>query len=228
MPYISEQIPLLTTAQKNTFALTVDNTTIKSADDVLNYFLYTYEYWKTPTPIETAWAVYQSMHHADFEKAYEAWTADYNPLHNYDGTEKVIDVRKEGKTTVTNSPDSTHNSVTTEATEDAQTVTENDVTTYDSQTPRLDNKSTVTPSGGTVTTYDYKTTAENERTDTSITVDGETISGHDISYHKLEKGGNLGLTTSEQLILQEISLRLEPLIKMYLDTFIKEYAYCVE
>ena len=228
MPYISEQIPLLTTEQKNTFALKNGNTTIKSADDVLNYFLYTYEYWKTPSPIETAWSVFESMHHTDFEKAYAAWVAEYNPLHNYDGTEKVIDVRKEGKTTVTNSPDAEQNTITTAATADAQTVTENDVTTYDSQTPRLDNKSTVTPTGGTITTYDYKTTAENERTDTSITIDGETISGHDISYHKLEKGGNLGLTTSEQLILQEISLRLEPLIKMYLDTFIKEYAYCVE
>lgn len=228
MPYISEQIPLLTTAQKNTFALTVNNVTVKSADDVLNYILYTYEYWKTPTPIETAWSVFQSMHHADFEKAFDAWTADYNPLHNYDGTEITLDVRKEGKTTITNTPDADHNTVITEATEDAQTVTENDVTTYDSQTPRLDNKSTVTPTGGTVTTYDYKTKAENERTDASMTIDGETVSGHDINYHKLTKGGNLGVTTSQQMIESEVQMRLEPLIKMYLDTFIKEYAYCVE
>ena len=61
-----------------------------------------------------------------------------------------------------------------------------------------------------------------------MTVDGETVSGHDISYHKLTKGGNLGVTTSQQMIENEIEMRLRPLLKMYLDTFVKEYAYCCE
>lgn len=228
MAYISDQIPLLTTAQRNTFALKNGVTTIKSADDVLNYFLYTYEYWRTPSPIETAWAVYESMHHSDFEKALNAWLADYDPLHNYDGTETTIDIRKEGTTTTTTAPDAQHNSVTTAALENTYSETENDVTTYDSQTPRLDNKSTVTEHGGNVTTYDLTNTATTTRTDTSITYDGETLTGSDVNIHKLEKGGNLGVTTSQQMITSEIEMRLKPLIKMYLDAFIKEYAYCVE
>lgn len=242
--YISEQIPLLSNVAKATFAIKNGNTTIKSADDVLNYLLYTYEYWKTVAPIETAWAVYESMHHADFEKALAAWNSEYNPLHNYDGKEKTILLRSEGKTTVVDdgeshtAPDSVRNKVTTQATEGAQTetTTENEVTTYDSQTPRLDNKSTVTsaPTGGEETIYNLKTdtTTDNtntrERTNTTITHDGKTYTAHDISINELEKGGNLGLTTSEQLILQEIEMRLKPLIKMYLDTFISEYAYCCE
>ena len=244
MPYISDQIPLLTTAQKNTFTLKKGTTVIKSADDVLNYFLCTFEYWKTPSPIATAWAVYESMHHSDFEKALDAWLADYNPLHNYDGKEKTILLKSEGKTTITDdgeshtSPDSTRNKVTTQATEGAQTetTTENEVTTYDSQTPRLDNKSTVTsaPTGGEETIYNLKTDTETdntntrERTNTTITHDGKTYTAHDITINELDKGGNLGLTTSEQLIIQEVEMRLKPLIKMYLDTFIREYAYCCE
>lgn len=244
MPYISDQIPLLTTAQKNTFALKKGTTVIKSADDVLNYFLCTFEYWKTPSPIETAWAVYESMHHSDFEKALDAWLAEYDPLHNYDGKEKTILLKSEGKTTIIDdgeshtAPDSTRNKVTTQATEGAQTetTTENEVTTYDSQTPRLDNKSTVTsaPTGGEETIYNLKTDTETdntntrERTNTTITHDGKTYTAHDITINELEKGGNLGLTTSEQLIIQEVEMRLKPLIKMYLDAFIKEYAYCYE
>lgn len=244
MSYISDQIPLLTTAQRNTFALKKGTTVIKSADDVLNYFLCTFEYWKTPSPIATAWAVYESMHHSDFEKALDAWLAEYDPLHNYDGKEKTILLKSEGKTTIIDdgeshtAPDSTRNKVTTQATEGAQTetTTENEVTTYDSQTPRLDNKSTVTsaPTGGEETIYNLKTDTETdntntrERTNTTITHDGKTYTAHDITINELEKGGNLGLTTSEQLIIQEVEMRLKPLIKMYLDAFIREYAYCAE
>lgn len=226
--YISEQIPLLTESQRATFELKKNNTTLKSANDVLNYLSATYEYWKTGGALADVWAVYESMHHDDFIKALDAWTSDYDPLHNYDGTEISFDVKKEGKTTLTNTPDSQRNKVTTRATVDAKTVVENDVTSYDSTTPRLDNKSTETPTGGTETIYDYKNTSDSERGETSMTIDGETIAGNDISYHKLTKGGNLGLTTSEQLIQQEVEMRLKPLIKMYLDTFIKEYAYCCE
>lgn len=244
MPYISDQIPLLTTAQKNAFALKKGATIIKSADDVLNYFLCTFEYWKTPSPIETAWAVYESMHHSDFEKALDAWLVEYNPLHNYDGKEKTILLKSEGKTTIIDdgeshtAPDSTRNKVTTQATEGAQTetTTANEVTTYDSQTPRLDNKSTVTsaPTGGEETIYNLKTDTETdntntrERTNTTITHDGKTYTAHDIEINELEKGGNLGVTTSQQMIQSEVEMRLKPLIKMYLDTFIKEYAYCCE
>lgn len=244
MPYISDQIPLLTTAQRNTFALKKGATVIKSADDVLNYFLCTFEYWKTPSPIATAWAVYESMHHSDFEKALDAWLAEYDPLHNYDGKEKTILLKSEGKTTIIDdgeshtAPDSTRNKVTTQATEGAQTetTTENEVTTYDSQTPRLDNKSTVTsaPTGGEETIYNLKTDTETdntntrERTNTTITHDGKTYTAHDIEINELEKGGNLGVTTSQQMIQSEVEMRLKPLIKMYLDAFIKEYAYCCE
>ena len=226
--YISEQIALMSTATKAFFAIMKNNQTLKSGADVLDYMNYTYEYWKTSQPLDVLWTVYQSMHHDDFIKAFDAWTADYDPLHNYDGTEISVDVKKEGTTTLTNTPDSTRNKVTTRATADAKTVVENDVTTYDSTTPRLDNKSTETPTGGTETIYDYKNTSDSSRGETSMTVDGETISGNDISYHKLTKGGNLGVTTSQQMIQSEIDMRFNPLIKMYIDTFIREYAYCCE
>lgn len=253
MAYLSDQIALLTTAQRNTFALKKGQTTVKSADDVLNYILYTYEYYKSPSPIETAWAVYESMHHSDFEKALDAWLADYNPLHNYDGDETNITLHSIGKEThsnekeydytVTNSPDANQNTITTRATNDAETTTttENDVTTFDNTTPRLDTKSTVTesPTGGTVTEYNYKTstntkstkddeTITTEHDTTTLTVDGTTYTAHDVTATKLSKGGNLGVTTSQQMIESEISMRLQPLIKMYIDTFVREYAYCVE
>lgn len=226
--YISEQIALMSTETKAFFAIMKNNQTLKSGADVLDYINYTYEYWKTTQPLDELWTVYQSMHHDDFIKALDAWLADYDPLHNYDGEEISLDVKKEGKTTLTNTPDSQHNKVTNRATVDAKTVVENDVTTYDSTTPRLDNKSTETPTGGTETIYDYKNTSDSERGETSMTVDGETISGNDISYHKLTKGGNLGVTTSQQMIQSEIDMRFNPLIKMYIDTFIREYAYCCE
>lgn len=226
--YISDQIATMSAGDKLHFAIKKNNTVLMYGDDVLDYIQYTYEYWKTAAPLVDLWDIYEATHHDDFIKAWDAWNADYNPLHNYDGEEISLDVKNEGNTTMTNTPDSTRNKITTRATADAKTVTENAVTTYDDTTPRLDNKSTETPTGGTETTYDYKTTAENSRGNTSMTVDGETVSGHDISYHKLTKGGNLGVTTSQQMIESEIEMRLRPLLKMYLDTFVKEYAYCCE
>lgn len=226
--YISEQIALMSTATKAFFAIMKNNQTLKSGVEVLDYIDSTYEYWKTSKPLDELWTVYQSMHHDDFIKAFDAWSADYDPLHNYDGTEISVDVKKEGTTTLTNTPDSTRNKVTTRATADAKTVVENDVTTYDSTAPRLDNKSTETPTGGTETIYDYKNTSDSSRGETSMSIDGETITGNDISYHKLTKGGNLGVTTSQQMIQSEIDMRFQPIIKMYIDTFIREYAYYCE
>jgi len=226
--YISDQIPLLTETERALFAIKKNNATIKTADDVLNYISVTYEYWKTPHDLVDAWVVYVAMHNDDFIKALDAWLADYNPLNNYDGTEISIDVKKEGNTTLTNTPDSQRNKVTTRATADAKTVVENDVTSYDSTTPRLDNKSTETPTGGTETIYDYKNTSDSARGETSLSIDGETITGNDVSYHRLTKGGNLGVTTSQQMIQSEIDMRLQPLIKLYIDTFIREYAYYCE
>lgn len=226
--YITDQISTMSAIDKSMFSIVKGTTVLMSGLETLDYIQYTYEYWKTGAPIVDLWVNYLNYSHDDFIKAWDAWTAQYDPLHNYDGEETVLDVKNEGTTTMTNTPDSTRNKITTRATTDAKTVTENEVTTYDSTTPRLDNKSTETPTGGTETTYDYKTTAENSRGTTTMTVDGETVSGHDISYHKLKKGGNLGVTTSQQMIESEVNLRLRPLLKQYIDTFIHEYAYCCE
>ena len=91
------------------------------------------------------WAAYNSYKLPDFLRAYKAVYAEYNPLNNYDMTEKSVDLQNDGDITRTRSTDTEHNTVTTTNNYDYTTETEagtgvhtptvkNYTTTYDDAT----------------------------------------------------------------------------------------------
>lgn len=252
---------------------------------------------------------------ADLEKALAAWNATYDPLHNYDGSETVINLKSKGneKTTESNTktnnltsqttnnlsdtithnttdtltnattdtntfnttetktltPDSIDNYTTSTATDGTKTTEYS--TSYD--TENLKKTSESVPTGGTKTEYHLKTTDETRKTGTetlgktgtetttktgtetntktgtqtttdtgtvgdngnneteykttSITKDGVTYTAHEIEINELEKGGNLGVTTSQQMIQSEVDMRLNPVTMQYLNKFAMMYFWYV-
>lgn len=198
-----------------------DNNVILTASLLLSYLYDTYGNYKTNAPLANLWFMYDSTHHADFLKAWLAWNAEYNPLENYNGIETNVRQYMDGETTQTVS----HGKKTTNTILGDGMKTETKVTTFDSETPRDDNITTNT--GSTETADSGTTTTTTDQSVKSLTVDGKNYTADKIEAETNARHGNLGVTTSQQMITSERDMRLNPLITMYLDAFISEYAYYV-
>ena len=129
--------------------------------------------------------------------------AEYNPIENYSMTETMTDDVKE---TVyghvnTRENDLTHEKSGTETLENGlQVVTDSDVYGYDSGTATPSEKETATNSGDDVTRYDTTDTDSGTQTDTESGTDTETRN------YELTRSGNIGVTTSQQMLQSEIDL----------------------
>lgn len=198
-----------------------ENNVILTANLLISYLYNTYGNYKTNAPLANLWFIYDSTHHADFLKAWSAWNAQYDPLENYNGTETNVRQYMDGETTQTVS----HGKKTTNTILGDGMKTETKVTTFDSTTPRDDNITTNT--GSTETADSGTTTTTTDQSVKSLTVDGKNYTADKIEAETNTRHGNLGVTTSQQMITSERDMRLNPLITMYLDTFISDYAYYV-
>lgn len=173
--------------------------------------------------IVSKWRAYQSLTKDDFARALNAYNTVYNPLMRDEShTRESVETEKHGTESKTHTPDANHNTTTTAALDGTKTDTLS--TTFENTaTPRLDNR--VETSGGTVTTDDNKYTDDISRTDTSMAIGDNTVSGHDIK-HKMETYTDENeIDTPQNQILSEIALRLNPVSKQYIDNFIQQYCY---
>ena len=193
------------------------------------------------------WITYNAYKLPDFRRAYAALYAEYNPLDNYDMTEKSVDLNNHGETTRTRSVDSDHNTVTTsnayDYTQETETdpndkpTTKNYTTTYDSTaTSRLTgytessgktSQHTSADGDDNITTVTDDMTITNAETHetTSMTIDGNTYTADDITAHELTRKGNIGVTSSMQLIESELTLRAKSLVYDYVYDFINRYTF---
>ncbi len=206
-------------APSDSFKVSFNNTTLITDTIARGYFTKKYHGFRCADLVET-FQLYASMTASDLSRALTAWNASYNPLDNYNGKEKRINIESYGKETDTRSTDENHNTVRNEILDGSKT--ENYTTTYDSSSPRLESSSE--SQGGSQSVDDLTINNEKEFTNTSLTIDGETFTAHEVRGEIYEKAGNLGVTTSQQMIMSEVEMRLNPVIKQYLDKFIYEYA----
>lgn len=219
---INEQIAEYTSTEKQIFTLKdANNSTILDGDKVLEYLETTYNCYKSQYWLHTLWTNYESIHHNDFLKAYNAITAVYDPLENYNGTETTVRQRMDGEETTT----ITHGKTTTNSLGVGGVSTVTQVSSADVATLRDDTKTTQT---GTTTSADTGTTTTTKDTDVkSLTVGDTEYTADFVEGETKNRHGNLGVTSSQNMIQQEIDLRLKPLIMLYLDQFANTYLYYI-
>lgn len=194
---------------------------ILSSNLLLSYLYNTYGNYKSNAPISHLWFMYDAIHHADFLKAWAAWTAEYDPIDNYYGIETNVRQYMDGDETET----ITHGKTTTNSTGSDGIVTVTQVTTFDSTTPRDDTKTTNT---GTTTATDSGATATSKvKTTKNLTVGETTYTADKIVAETNTRHGKLGATTIQKLLTCETEMRLNPLITMYIDAFVSEYCYYI-
>lgn len=206
----------------NPYAVIYDGVTLIASNVVTRYLIYNYGEFIC-SDLYLKFETYNAMQSGDLSRALTAWNADYNPLENYNGVIDRVTTDTHGdetRTHKTGGEGGTHNKVTIEALNNS--YTQHDVTTYEDQPPRMESKDTT--SGGTETTDDLHTEDKTTHTEVNKTVGDTTYSGDEVHTEREDKHGNIGVTTSQQMIMSEAEMRLNPVIKQYLDRFIYQYA----
>ena len=168
----------------------------------------------------TGLADWQLLHHTwrqyiltrleDIQRLYDAWYSDYNPVINYDMTETEHKGQKVDK-------------AKTIATPSGSTKTTNQIkrTGFNATIPQLTDEST------NEITYDNY----NQETESSPdnTLGGELGQGyHALDDRTLSRSGNIGVTTTQQMMEQEWAVRSKVLLYSIIEDFISTRCYSVK
>ena len=146
-----------------------------------------------------------------FTKWMQALSINYDPLYNYDRHEIYKDIRSENE-----SNNRTESATTTDkSTSSGSGSTENQVSAYDSATYSPHNKSTSSSSGTNDSTATSNASGTNKRTL------GETVS-HDAHLY-----GNIGVTTSQQMLKDELDINEWNVYEHITDLFLNEFSIYV-
>lgn len=212
----------------NTLQIVVDGTTIADNATVLDLWIlrqdwiYTqsklHHYQNAQTGDEIAggyifaeWGSFIARNGENLKRMFDALYADYNPINNYDMTEQGATGTKQdahrttphGKITNTATAYQTGVNSTGDGALTGKTVTETQYTNADSET-------------------EYDNTMSIKNND-----DVAETGYHRGEQHYLKRSGNIGVTTSAQMISQELQLRVVDLISDFVKRFFDTYCYFV-
>lgn len=145
--------------------------------------------------MKSAIDLFSKKYYDTFKKWSEALAAEYNPLENYDRKELWSD---SGDSSGTDSSSGTNASTSTSS-------TQNDVSAYDS--------GTFNPKDKTISNDGINSTNSN-----TGSTSNQFANAHEGRIH-----GNIGVTTSQQMLESELKLRRWNLIQQITDLFINEF-----
>lgn len=186
----------------------VDNILLKSADFELLY--------SDPDFLKEMIAHWGEKWYPTFERWVNALAIEYDPLNNFDRYEEWEDSGTSASTN-TGTGNVSSNSKTTD-TAAGTTDTDHYVTPYDSGTTTLDSRDRQTFTNRT----DTADTEGNSSTSTSNTGTGSTT-----GKHKGHLYGNIGVTTSQQMLESELKIAEWNLVEHITDIFLQDFCILV-
>ena len=174
-----------------------------------------------PHFLQDAITLWSKKWYRTFEKWVAALSIEYNPLENYDRQEDYTDTLNKGvKTSARTDSGNTRTFANDDTTTPGTTMTtETQVSAFDSSTYQPSEKVIVTPSGvnGDVLAHTGTITDEfGEGSSGSETENSKTI--HDGRIH-----GNIGVTTSQQMLQSELEIAEWNLYEHITDLFLSEF-----
>ena len=154
--------------------------------------------------------------YATFERWLETLTEEYNPLHNYDRTEEILEKIDEDTTSRNSGSGTSSMSDSSSSRTDSDSTDTSSVSAYN--TSSFDNSDKNVHDGQTVT-------ADSSQSSGQSTSSNEGAENKDIVRdHKARMFGNIGVTTSATMATEEITLRGKYVLNtMIADTFVKEF-----
>lgn len=195
--------------------------------------------YSDPFFMRAAIGTWGAKHYRTFEKWINALNIDYNPLENYDRQEDWTDTLDSDTTnrnvnTASENTDSTTNTTlnTTVSTTGEQTDSgsvENTVSAFDANTyqpsEKSDTNNTTNTSTDSTTDSTNNTTSDIDFTHNSTSTD--TGTKDDTSVHTGRIHGNVGVTTSQQMLQSEIDISRFNIIQEITNLFMVELCIMV-
>lgn len=184
-----------------------------------------------PYFMRAAIGTWSSKHYRTFEKWITALNIEYNPLENYDRQENWTDTLDSDTTyeSIDNTEDNNTQSVTVStSSEGSQTdngSVENTVSAFDSNTYQPSDKSTSDNNTSTSTESSSDTSSTAGLTHNSTITD--TGTKDDTSVHSGRVHGNIGITTSQQMLQSELDIARFNIIQQITDLFLTEFCIMV-
>lgn len=179
--------------------------------------------YSDPEFMRSSIGVWSSKHYRTFDKWITALNIEYNPLENYDRFEDWKDTGTEDTKSSTEDTNNTRSSTTTDLNGSSENSGENEdkVSAYDSSSYQESEK--------------HDSTAKEKHEDTTKTdgsIDNTAKSdntGHkdDSSVHVGRIHGNIGVTTSQQMLQSEIDIARFNIINEITNLFMRELCVCV-
>lgn len=164
---------------------------------------------------EDTYRLWKNRNEYDYLRIYEAMRAEYDALENYDRKE-------EGETeTARHKGSRTAQSVNMTSTPNTTSTTDEKLNAYDGG--EVDSAKTTTTNTGTTTTSGAADANYTETRDISDTVYDKDIE----IYRGRRTHGNIGVTTTQALISEELTLRFSDFIAQMIDKFITTYTFYV-
>lgn len=217
---------LLQLVNDTDFGLTVNTIPIYSALDFYTFVRSRYGHMLFETPettvenarqdLKNVYDMWVRLNGEEFLRIYNVMRSEYNPLENYDRMEEgsTETARHKGSRTsqnvdITNTP-----TVTTKTTEKVNASDGGVVESMETETANT--------SGNTVTSgsADTNYTETRDISDTVFDRDVETYNGR-------RTHGNIGVTTTQALITEEINLRLLGFIETIIAQFVEKFTFYV-
>lgn len=159
------------------------------------------------------WQLYIARNGENLKRKLDALFAEYDPISNYDMYEQGADGKKQDK-------HRTKPSGKIQTTSEQYQAGIDSLTEQGALTSKTQNTTAYLENANTETEYDNTKTIRNN--------DGETETGyHEATDHYLRRYGNVGVTTSAQMISGELSLRTVDLISDFVHRFFDAYCYYV-
>lgn len=184
-----------------------------------------------PYFMRAAIGTWSSKHYRTFEKWIAALNLEYNPLENYDRQEDWTDTlnSKSGNTNVDNTSENTENDVSVSTTTDGNQTdngsVENTVSAFDSNTYQPSDKQTSDTSTTTTTNIQSDTDGNVKFSRNSTVTDNGTR--NDNSNHTGRIHGNIGVTTSQQMLQSELDIAKFNIVQQITDLFITEFCIMI-
>ena len=191
--------------------------------------------YSNPDFYKSAIGLWSNKHYRTFEKWINALTIDYNPLENYDRMEEWSDSGSRINTgtvsdsgTITNTGTQSTEETGKENFKDSGNSTSSDeVSAYNSNSFQNDKKNTTNSSNSSET----NTTNRNTRTDNLLESNSNTrtdnLSEKTNSDRKGRAHGNIGVTTSQQMLQSELDIAKWNIYEQITDLFLSEFCIMV-
>ena len=198
---------------KGQLAVIYNDTILIKSDYVEKIFYTKYKSWETldftSEDFKQTYILHNEYMSENLYKMIQACTSKYNPIENFNSNSTRTEnfgqqtrIFNKGAESVTNnSGSSTDNTIEY-------------VTSYDSNNFSESNKITQ-QNGEKINTIENSNREDRDTTENYSNVITE------------NKSGNIGVTTSQQMIESEIDLRLKNIYDMYIDKFIKNWCYLI-